>query len=511
LSNFFTFFFDSIKFNYIFVQDIKILIRQRLTEHLEIMKSKIYLLLILSLSLFTFSCSDDDDNSAVVDPTTPNIVEIALATNELQQLVLALTAANLVDVLQGPGPFTVLAPTNAAFTAFYNANGFGSADDVPVDVLTQVLLNHVIMADVSSSDLVSAGTGYAPGSATNADGQNISLYYNASSGVRFNNVSSVSTADIDASNGTIHIVDAVIGLPDVVDHAIMNPAAFSSLVAALGAADGDLVSVLQGDGPFTVLAPDNEAFATFLDGAPLGGVDTAVLSQILLNHVIIGSSITSDVLVDAGAGYTNTGATGAGGNAMSLYFNTTDGVRFNDVSSVFLADVVATNGVIHAVDAVIDIPTVVTFAAADPNFDTLVLALTDLTPATDFASILSRTEVGSPADGINPDFTVFAPTNDAFDALIADLGGVPDEVTLTNVLLYHVVQEANVTSSMLNNPGDTVVTPIANGTFTITLPGTSDNIADITDGSGATDIGIIAVDVQAGNGVIHVLNKVMLP
>ena len=477
------------------------------------MKSKIYLLLILSLSLFTFSCSDDDDdNSAVVDPTTPNIVEIALATNELQQLVLALTAADLVDVLQGPGPFTVLAPTNAAFTAFYNANGFGSADDVPVDVLTQVLLNHVIMADVSSSDLVSAGTGYAPGSATNADGQNISLYYNASSGVRFNNVSSVSTADIDASNGTIHIVDAVIGLPDVVDHAIMNPAAFSSLVAALGAADGDLVSVLQGPGPFTVLAPDNEAFATFLDGAPLGGVDTAVLSQILLNHVIIGSSITSDVLVDAGAGYTNTGATGAGGNAMSLYFNTTDGVRFNDVSSVFQADVVATNGVIHAVDAVIDIPTVVTFAAADPNFSTLVLALTDLTPATDFVEILSRTEAGSPVDMINPDFTVFAPTNDAFDALIADLGGnVPAEPLLTDVLKYHVVQEANVTAGDLN-PGANPVSPIlAGSSFTINVPGTGDNIADITDGSGASDIGIIAVDVQAGNGVIHVLNKVMLP
>ena len=512
MSNFNSFFFDSIKFNCMFVQDIKILIRQRLTEHLEIMKSKIYLLLILSLSLLTFSCSDDDDSPAVVEPTTPNIVEIALATPELATLVAALSAAdgNLVDVLQGPGPFTVLAPTNAAFTAFLNANGFGSLDDVPTDVLSQVLLNHVIMADVSSSDLVSAGSGYAPGSASNADGQNISLYFNASSGVRFNNVSSVSTADIDASNGTIHIVDAVIGLPDVVDHAIMNPAAFSSLVAALGAADGDLVSVLQGDGPFTVLAPDNDAFATFLDGAPLGGIDTAALSQLLLNHVIIGSSITSDVLVDAGAGYTNTGATGAGGNAMSIYFNTSDGVTFNGISTVFQADVVATNGVIHAVDTVIDIPTVVTFAAADPNFTTLVAALTDLTPGTDFASILSRT-TGNNADQINPDFTVFAPTNDAFDALIADLGGVPDEVTLTNVLLYHVVQEANVTSGMLNNPGDTVVTPIANGTFTITLPGSGDNIADITDGSGASDIGIIAVDVQAGNGVIHVLNKVMLP
>ncbi|MEJ2112230.1 MAG: fasciclin domain-containing protein [Flavobacteriaceae bacterium] len=472
------------------------------------MKTKIYLLLILSLSLFTISCSDDDDNQPIEGPK--NIVEIAIATPELQQLVAALTAADLVGVLQGPGPFTVLAPTNAAFTAFLSDNGFGSVNDVPTDILTQVLLNHVIMADVSSSDLVSAGTGYASSSATNADGQNISLYFDATGGVRFNNASTVSEADISASNGTIHIVNAVIGLPDIVDHAVMNSNTFSSLVAALGVADGDLVNVLRGDGPFTVLAPDNDAFATFLDGASLGGVDTAVLSQLLLNHVIIGSGITSDVLVDAGAGYTNTGATGAGGNPMSLYFNTTDGVRFNDVSSVFQADVVATNGVIHAVDAVIDIPTVVTFAAADPTFETLVAALTDLTPGTDFVSILSRTEVGSPVDGINPDFTVFAPTNDAFDALIADLGGVPDETTLTSVLLYHVVSEANVTSGDLNDP-DTVVTPIANGTFTISLPGSGDNIADITDGSGASDIGIIAVDVQAGNGVIHVLNKVMLP
>ncbi|MCO4822017.1 MAG: fasciclin domain-containing protein, partial [Flavobacteriaceae bacterium] len=183
--------------------------------------------------------------------------------------------------------------------------------------------------------------------------------------------------------------------------------------------------------------------------------------------------------------------------------------RFNGISSVFQADVIGTNGIIHAVDAVIALPTVVTFAAADPNFTTLVSALTELTPGTDFAEILSRTE-GSNADGINPDYTVFAPTNNAFDALIEDLGGVPDETTLTNVLLYHVVSEANVTSDMLAI-GDTVVTPLANGTFTISLPSSNGNIADITDGSGASDIGIIAVDVQASNGVIHVLNKVMLP
>lgn len=475
------------------------------------MKKKIFFLLILPLALISFSCSNDDDNPITSNPPQEqNIVEIALATPELSSLVAALTRADgdLVNVLNGNGPFTVLAPTNAAFTSFLNQNGFSSLDDVPTDVLSQVLLNHVIMADIKSSNLTAMGSGYASGSATGAGGNNISIFFDTSNGVRFNNTGAVTTPDINASNGTIHIINAVLGLPDVVDHAINNPS-FTSLVTALGAADGDLVSVLQGDGPFTVLAPDNDAFETFLDGTPLGSVNTAALSQILLNHVLVGSAINSDFLIDAGSGYTNTAATGAGGNAMSLYFNTTDGVRFNGISSVAQADVVGTNGIIHAVDAVIGIPTVVTFATADPNFSTLVAALTDLTPGTDFASILSRTEGGN-ADGINPDFTVFAPTNDAFDALITELGGVPDEATLTTVLLYHVVGGANVTSSDLV-PGANPVTSLQGGMFTINAPGTGSNIADVTDGSGATDIGITAVDVQAGNGVIHVLNKVMLP
>ena len=456
--------------------------------------------------LVTFSsCSDDDDSGTTTQEK--NIVELALETPELTSLVAALSAADgdLVNVLQGEGPFTVLAPTNAAFTAFLNANGFASLDDVPSNVLSQVLLNHVIMADVVSSDLISAGAGYASGSSANNSGDNISIYFNTSNGVRFNNTASVSTADIDASNGTIHIIDAVLGLPDIVDHAIANPD-FSSLVAALGAADGDLVSALQGDGPFTVLAPNNDAFTTFLDGAPLGGVDTAVLSQILLNHVISGT-VKAEDLINASAGYSNTLATGAGGNAMSIYFNTSDGVRFNGISSVIQADVVGTNGVIHAVDTVIDIPTVVTFAAADPNFSTLVTALTELTPNTDFVSILSRTEVGSPIDGINPDYTVFAPTNDAFAALES----IPGETVLTQVLLHHVIGEANIASSDLNSPGDTTAATLEGDNITITLPGSGNNIATITDGSGVSDIGIIAVDVQAGNGIIHVINKVMIP
>jgi len=454
------------------------------------------------------ACSNDDDGDNGGGEDQLNIVEIALQTPELTALVSALQAADgdLVNVLQGDGPFTVLAPTNAAFTAFLASNGFDSVDDVPSDVLAEILLNHVIAADITSSDLASAGTGYASTSATGAGGNNISIYFNATAGVRFNNVSAVTDggADIDASNGTIHIVDAVIPLPSILTHGAANPN-FTSLVTALGAADGNLIDVLGGEGPFTVLAPDNAAFDAFLDGADLGGVNTAVLSRILLNHVLSGATSSTD-LTGLGAGYTSTSVTGPGDNPMSLYFNASEGVTFNGISSVTEADIVGTNGIIHAVDAVIDLPTVVTFAAADPNFSTLVTALTELTPGTDFVSILSRTE-GSNADGINPDFTVFAPTNDAF----AELTEIPGETVLTDVLLHHVVGAANIASGDLMMGAQTVPTLLQGQSITITLPGTGGNIADVTDGAGNTDIGIIAVDVQADNGVIHVLNKVMLP
>ena len=258
------------------------------------------------------------------------------------------------------------------------------------------------------------------------------------------------------------------------------------------------MNVLGGDGPFTVLAPTNEAFATFLAANNFGSLEevpTDVLSQILLNHVIM-ANVTASDLTTAGAGYTNTSASGPNNNAMSLYFNTSDGVTFNGVSSVTTADIEASNGTIHIVDAVIGIPTVVTFAAADPSFTTLVTALTELTPATDFVDILQ-------CEG---PFTVFAPTDDAFSALTE----VPSEEPLTQVLLYHVVA-GNVTSSDLTNPGETTAETLQGDSITITLPGSEGTIANVTDASGASDIGIVAVDIQAGNGVIHILNKVMIP
>ena len=454
--------------------------------------------LLALVMVVTYSCNDDED-SIFITPDQLNIVETAVGISNLSNLVAALQAADgdLVSVLNGGGPFTVLAPTNAAFETFLEDNNFASLADVPTDVLAQVLLNHVITGSIKSTDLVAAGSGYAKTNASGAGGNAMSLYIDTSNGVRFNNVSSVTSSDIIASNGVIHIVDAVIGLPSVVDHALAN-SAFSNLVASLQAADGDLVNVLSGAGPFTVLAPDNAAFGNFLTDngfAGLGDVPTDALSQVLLNHVIGGTILSTD-LVALGADYASTSASGAGGNAMSIYFDTSSGVTFNGISSVTAPDVIAANGVIHAVDAVIGLPTVVDFALADPNFSTLVTALTRSDLTFDYVTTLQ-------SDG---PFTVFAPTNTAFGDLLTELGAGSladiDEPTLKATLDHHAVAGANVRSGDLM---DNMTVGTIGGNITANVTGG----ATLTDANNRVS-NIIAVDVQAVNGVIHAIDKVIL-
>ena len=460
--------------------------------------------LLLLVVLVSFSCNDDDDdNNSNPMPQELNIVETAQATADLSSLVAAVVEANLAATLSGNGPFTVLAPTNEAFAEFMNANNWSTVQDIPDAALEQVLLNHVISGTVMSTDLIASGAGYA---STNADGagmNKMSIYYDTSNGVKFNGTSTVSAADVMASNGVVHIVDKVIGLPSVVDHALANPG-FSNLVAALGAADGNLVNVLSGAGPFTVLAPDDDAFATFLNGAALGDIPTDALSQVLLNHVVGGAISSTDLmeLNAAGTYYTNTSATGAVSNPMSLYFNSSDGVMFNGISSVIAADVVGTNGIIHAVDAVIGLPTIVDFALADPTFETLVAALTRSDLTFDYVTTLSTSDGTSPAP-----FTVFAPTNDAFGDLLTELGvaGLGDiaEPTLKATLDHHAVAGLNVRSTALT---DVFTVPTLGGNITANVTGG----ATLTDANNRVS-NIIAVDVQASNGVIHVIDKVVLP
>jgi transforming growth factor-beta-induced protein len=265
------------------------------------------------------------------------------------------------------------------------------------------------------------------------------------------------------------------------DHAILE-----DLLLSFGL-DEDLNS-----GLFTVFAPTDAAF---------GNIDTSSLTDsevknILLNHVVQGAAESSSLF----STYLNTLAveslSGAENN-LSLYVNVGTDITLNGQSVVTGPDNLASNGVVHIVNEVITIPNVTTFATADPTFGILVEALT-LDGQPDFVATLSSFEAPAP-------FTVFAPTNDAFVTALTELGveSLTDIApsVLTSVLNTHVIANANITSAELES--GTVET--LGETFELDVEN-----ATITDQNGRT-ISIILTDVQAGNGVIHVVRSVILP
>ena len=313
------------------------------------------LLFLLTFSFFVISC-DNDDNDAQPLPEELTIVETAAATPELSILVDALTVADgdLLTTLSG-GNFTVLAPTNDAFAAFLSANGFASLDEVPTDVLSNILLNHVITGSVMSTDLASAGSGYTTTNATNMDGDNLSLYFSTSSGVEFNGQSSVVLADVPASNGIVHVVDAVIGLPTVVTFATSNPT-FETLVAALTRDDlsQDFVSILSTTdepSPFTVFAPTNDAFASLLSELgvdSLGDIDVATLELTLATHVVVEANVRSGDLTNGMS------ITTIGDNLTVSLDAGPQLIDLNDrIANIIAVDVQAYNGVVHVIDKVV--------------------------------------------------------------------------------------------------------------------------------------------------------------
>ena len=285
-----------------------------------------------------------------------------------------------------------------------------------------------------------------------------------------------------------------------------------TLVTALQLADGDLVGLLQGDGPFTVLAPNEDAFAAFLDTNDdwdvLNDVPTTLLAEVLKNHVIAGN-LTSTDLIASVSGYSNTSANGPGGNALSIYFDTSSGnVVFNGISEVQTADIAATNGTIHIVDEVIVRPTIATFATSNTALSSLVAALQradeDDNSTVDYIDTVSDATAGP--------FTVLAPTNDAFAALLLELdpdgntalGDLPT-ATVDGVLTLHITDAGNVQSSSLAS---------LNGTFPslggdIDLDATALTVTDVNDR--VSNIIPTLVDIQAMNGVVHAIDRVLLP
>ena len=312
--------------------------------------SKIRNLAMIALfAIFTVSC-DDDDNNVVVDNT---ITGKATATANLSILVQALVKADLATTLQGSGPYTVFAPTNDAFTAFLATTPYATINDVPKEALTQILLNHVVTGAVKSTDLT---TGYiktlAKGTASTSN--TLSMYVNTAAGVKLNGVATVTTADIMASNGVVHIVDKVIDLPTIVTHAAAN-ANFSTLVSVLNrSGQPNFITALSATGPFTVFAPTNAAFTalnTELAPGGIAGVSAANLTKVLQYHVVSPANVLAASLTEGQV------VTPILTPAQTFTIQLTGGAKIKDannrISNIIITDVQCSNGVIHAIDKVL--------------------------------------------------------------------------------------------------------------------------------------------------------------
>ncbi|MBP2830902.1 fasciclin domain-containing protein [Aquimarina sp. U1-2] len=390
-----------------------------------------------------------------------SIVEIAIATPELSTLVGALQSAELVDTLSGEGPFTVFAPTNAAFEAL---------DTIPSgDALKEVLLYHVAAGKFTAQDLIQRQT------VTTVQGDEVTIEVNNAGNVILNGNIEVITADIEASNGIVHIINGVLlppsPLQSIVEIAVATPT-LSTLVGALQTAN--LVNTLNGDGPFTVFAPTNAAFEA-LDAIPSGDA----LKEVLLYHVAAGKFKAADLLQKQTV-------TTVQGDEVTIQMRNGD-VFLNESIRVSIADIEASNGIVHVIDGVLLPPSplqsIVEIAVNTPQLSTLVGAL----QTADLVNTLS---------GDGP-FTVFAPTNNAFLAL----DGIPSGEALKEVLLYHVAAGKFTAADLLQKQE---VTTVQGEVVTIEMNSRGDVLLN-------HEIKVDMADLEASNGIVHVIKGVLLP
>jgi transforming growth factor-beta-induced protein len=306
---------------------------------------KLYSLMMIAVaSLFFLSaCNKEDDDMPQNQPEMKNIVQVASETQDFSILVEALQKAELVSALQADGPFTVFAPTNQAFNDLFSTLGVSGIADLSKETLTPILLYHVVGQEAMSGSL---STGYIPSLNTGAPGQNpVSIFTMVERGVMINGDINVTSADISASNGVIHVIDKVMLPPSIVELAISNKN-FSTLVSAVVKAE--LVDALSSEGPFTVFAPTNEAFEMLFKDLGVTGINDLTkeqLTPILLYHVL-GANVTSAEV--------SSGSVATLNSSNNITIKVDDmGVMLNGTSNVVAVDVQGVNGVIHAIDKVL--------------------------------------------------------------------------------------------------------------------------------------------------------------
>ena len=406
----------------------------------------------------------------------------------------ALEATGLDAVLDGPGPFTLFAPTDEAFLAQFTEADLAEllADDADqaedLEALTGILMYHVLGANIPSTALA-AGPNTVPA----LTGVNFTV--TVGDGVTAQNGNVVET-DVAANNGVIHVVDAVLAPSGIGTE--LGSSSLSILNTAVAAAGLD--SVLDGDGPFTLFAPSDEAFLAIFTEEELAELladdadkeeDLAALTDILSYHVLNGQVLSTDLMEGTVAVPALTG----------VGLNVTldgDGVSVQD-AMVTQADILTANGVIHVVDSVLAPFGIGSTLAAGGTMDSFTI----------LSAALAATGLDATLDGDGA-FTLFAPTDEAFldiftneelEELLADDADKEDDLAaLTDILLYHAIG-AQVLSTDLADGVNT-----AESLNDINLYVTLDSGTVTVQGAEVTEANILA-----SNGVIHVVDAVLAP
>lgn len=438
----------------------------------------------------------------------PTLVEAATQAG-LTTLLTAVTAVpGLPNALLSAPNITVFAPTNEAFAAALQAFGADNLNELVTKIggpanLEKVLGFHVVPARALSSSL----------SATNTfqtlSGQTITVERSGSTVTvrdRLNRTAQVVAADIEIANGVVHVINGVmlpdLGLPNVVQAA--QAAGLTTLLDAVTAAG--LGNTLLNAPQMTVFAPTNAAFASALQAfgaanlnqlvAKIGGM--ANLQKVLGFHVVPAAAFSFEL------GATNTFTTVAG--EQLTVTRTANGVTVRDaagnIANVVTPDVAISNGVVHVIDRVllptIDLPNVVEAAQA-ANLTVLLQAVT--------AAGLGNALLGQEA------MTVFAPTNQAFANLLQalNLNSLQELINtlgaeaVTKVLGFHVVPATAFSFNLAT--GSQQVPTLAGEMLTVTRNGSA---VTVTDKAGNT-FNVVAADVAIENGVVHVIDGVLLP
>lgn len=456
----------------------------------------------------------------------PTIAAIAADTEALSILVAALQRTP--DLLEAAGnreaDLTVFAPTNDAFAELLAALELDGLDDIPDNVLRRVLEYHILGAGKLAADL----------GATEVTLEGADISIDKTNGVVINGSSNVilDLANIEAANGVVHVIDEVLVPPFIA--AALGTAVqpllfdaegrFTTLLTAVESVPSVLNFLIRDDVEGTLFAPTNAAFAALIAGndafSSLEDVLAADnLGDILLYHVAADQKLSSDLTGDSGSTHSRLQNPNSDNPLEIYYSNEADGsLILNGYAGVIQADIATPNEefTAHAINAVLLPPSesIVGVAVANPAFSELVAALTRVQEASATnADLLPLVTIlsGEQGDEDLAPFTVFAPTNAAFEVLYGVLGvdGVDDIPieTLQAVLLYHVISGEPVFSTDLDLLENGQAETVGGGTITVNLEALT-----ITDGNDTSaDAAIVIANVLATNGVIHAIDQVLLP